>query len=72
MFVDVKIPVSKFFVTRQTSTKMTKVLTDENLELYGSCMSSGDGDELDRILCGPVSNKLHAVVMAESPQQPGC
>ena len=36
-----------------------------------SCMSSGDDDDLDRILEGPMTNKL--VAMTElSPQQPGC
>ena len=33
---------------------MTKVLTDENLELYGSCMSSGDDNNLDGILADGV------------------
>ena len=34
-------------------------------------MSSGDGDDVDRILKGLVSNKI--VAMMESPQlQPGC
>ena len=39
--------------------------------LYG-CMSSGDDDDLDCILGGPVSDELVIVAMTESPQQPGC
>ena len=36
------------------------------------CMSSGDSDDLDRILEVPLSNELVIVMMTESPQQPGC
>ena len=35
-----------------------------------SCMSSGDDDNLDGILVGPVADKL--VAMTELSQQPGC
>ena len=35
-------------------------------------MSSGDNDDLDRILEGPVSDELAIVAMTESPQQFGC
>ena len=37
-----------------------------------SCQSSGDDNDLDHILGGPVSDELVTVVMTESPQQPGC
>ena len=35
-------------------------------------MSSGDDDDLDCILEGPVSDELVIVTMTESSQEPGC
>ena len=40
--------------------------------VYSSYMSSGDDDDLDRILERPVSDELVIVAMTELPQQPDC